>query len=615
MLPAQTDVVLTSDGHWLAWVDQTQEKPRVIMYDLVAHKVQRAMALPERLKIRALSWNDTTTLLITLSETNKSGNAAQVSQEYFLTTAYDVTGGEGRMLPSANGRARAAEAAVYASLVRTHINKPHTVIMQSRIATHEAALSLLEVDTDTGAAQPIKYGAKLTVGWVVDRNGKPVAREDWDWIKGAYRLYAVEGESLREILRQDDNERPAVAGLLPDDSALVLLANRGRPHRAAWALPLNGAAPILLAEDPAGDIGGTLFDSYSGAPVAVFVEGTKSGIHWLDPAAQQRYEKVGHAFPGKDVDLYGWTSDGSRALARVESPSSPPVYYLIDFASHRADIAGEAYPKLSGVKLGEVRDITFKARDGTPIPAYLTLPPVHGSEPLPMVVLPHGGPQARDYPTFDWLAQFLASRGYVVLQPQFRGSTGFGEAFEKAGYRQWGGLMQDDVTDGVQAMIEQKIADPHRVAIAGMSYGGYAALAGAAFTPQLYACAISVNGISDLPGLLQEKIPSTLVPHWRVYSNTQADIETRIGTATDSRLSAKSPIRAVDAIRIPVQIIYGSGDGIVPNEQSERMAQALRSAGKPVTVVKLPDEDHWLSRSDTRLQMLTEMERFLKDHL
>jgi dipeptidyl aminopeptidase/acylaminoacyl peptidase len=187
---------------------------------------------------------------------------------------------------------------------------------------------------------------------------------------------------------------------------------------------------------------------------------------------------------------------------------------------------------------------------------------------------------------------------------------GFGDAFREAGYRQWGGLMQDDVTDGVRAMIEQGIADPRRICIVGASYGGYAALAGAAFTPDLYSCAASINGVTDLPALMRE-----VVPIYAVASTSLSDWKAHIGAPNDPALSAKSPINSVKSIKIPILIVYGTGDGIVPNEQSERMARALSAAGKSVTIAKLPGEDHWLSRSDTRIQVLRQLDSFLKDHL
>jgi dipeptidyl aminopeptidase/acylaminoacyl peptidase len=611
-MPAESDAVLSPDGHWLAWLDRREAKPRVIMFDVPGRKVQRILAVPERVKLRTLVWNDNETLLILLSQTSESKISDEVSDEYVRTIAQDVSGGDGRMLPM-NPMADYGpnkHDAMLAALVATRISTPHTVIM----AAAYPCRCLLEVDTGTGKATVSRYGNEFTAAWVVDRNGRAVAREDWDWHHHAYRLLALPAEDSakpREILRKDDSEHPRLAGLLADGSAVVVLATNGRPHQAAWALPLDGSSPKVLAEEPDADITGVYTDPHTGAIVGVYVGGTSAKVHWLDSSVQHRQEALQRAFPGREVDIYGWTLDGTKTLARVETPSNAPVYYLVDFTTHRADIAAEEYPALAGVALGEVKGISYKARDGTEIPAYLTMPPTKSAAPLPLVVLPHGGPQARDYLTFDWLVQFLASRGYVVLQPQFRGSTGFGDAFREAGYRQWGGLMQDDITDGVRAMIDQGIADAHRICIVGASYGGYAALAGAAFTPDLYSCAVSISGVSDLPALMRESVPI----YGGALSTSLSDWKMRIGAPNDSALTTKSPINSVKTIKIPVLIVYGTGDGVVPNEQSERMARALKSAGKSVTVSVLQGEDHWLSRTETRLQVLKDLDAFLGEHL
>jgi dipeptidyl aminopeptidase/acylaminoacyl peptidase len=286
------------------------------------------------------------------------------------------------------------------------------------------------------------------------------------------------------------------------------------------------------------------------------------------------------------------------------------VYYFVDFAANKADIVGEAYPALADAKLGEVRAIRYKARDGAMVPAYLTLPPGSSGKGLPLIVLPHGGPEARDDYSFDWWAQFLAVRGYAVLQPQFRGSTGFGKPWRVAGYRQWGRLMQDDVTDGAQAMIEQGIAEAGRICVAGASYGGYAALAGAAFTPDLYRCAVSVNGVSDLPQMLgYEK------QHAGEESDTLAYWRDHIGPSLDREVVAKSPLKAVANVKIPVMLMHAVDDTVVPQTQSQSMSRALTTLHKPITYVKLAGEDHWLSQTETRVQVLKEMEKFLDEHL
>jgi dipeptidyl aminopeptidase/acylaminoacyl peptidase len=606
-LPAETHAALSPDAHWIAWMDATERKPHIVIFDLNARRVQRIGALPERTRLRSLRWSDSETLLATLSEAGEAQVATNRAGAYFLTIALNPTGEGALMLPSSNGYATGADAAIRARMIRAQTTKPHTVIMSS-------GANLLEVDTITGKCEKIKYGNAHTVGWAVDRDGKAVAREDWDWKKGAYRVYALKGESIKEVLRKDDSSAPTLVGLLPDDSALVLLASNGHAHQSAWTLPLDGSPQKLLAEDPDADITAAFADAYTEAILGFYESGTKTSIRWLDPVAQRRQEVLQRSFPNYQVEVYGWTIDGSKTLARVQSPSSPPIYYLVDFKTRRADIAAEEYPALAGVKLGELKEITYKARDGADIPAYLTLPAEAASRVHPLIVLPHGGPNDRDYPTFNWIVQFLASRGYAVLQPQFRGSTGFGEAFEKAGYRQWGGLMQDDVTDGVRAMIDQKVADPQRVCIVGFSYGGYAALAGAAFTPDLYACAISVNGVSDLRSMLNETVPQA-IPGFRVYSASMSGWTERIGAPSDPALNRKSPIHSVASIKAPILIVYGNSDSIVPNAQSLNMAEALRSAGKQVALVKLADEDHWLSRTEARVQMLKAFEDFLHDNL
>jgi dipeptidyl aminopeptidase/acylaminoacyl peptidase len=607
-MPAESDVVLSPDGHWLAWTDRTESKPHIIMFDLPGRKIQRILAVPEQVKIRNLRWSDSETLIVTLSETTESKNSNDPSRENFRTIAADVSGGASRLLP-----VRAASALNYrkgnvvlAGLVSTRTLNPHTVIM----ATGDVCNCLLKVDTRTGKYTVIKNGNEHTTNWVVDSTGRPAAREDWDWRHHAYRLVALNGETVREILRKDDSERPKIVGLLSDGSAVVLLAANGRSHQAVWAIPLDGSAARLIAEDPNADIANVYTDR-SDAIIGIYLSGSVSEVRWIEPSAQLRQDVLQRAFPGRQVHVYGWTADGTKTLASVETPSSPPIYYLVDFTTHRADIAAEEYPALAGVPLGEVKEISYKAHDGTSIPGYLTMPAAKPAGAIPLVVLPHGGPQARDYLTFDWLAQFLASRGYAVLQPQFRGSTGFGDAFREAGYRQWGGLMQDDVTDGVRAMIEQGIADPHRICIVGASYGGYAALAGAAFTPDLYSCAVSISGVSDLPALMREEVP--------IYDGTisasMSDWKAHIGGPNDSNLAAKSPINSVKAIKIPILIVYGTGDSVVPNAQSEKMARALKSAGKSVSVAILQGEDHWLSRTETRVQVLKELDAFLGEHL
>jgi dipeptidyl aminopeptidase/acylaminoacyl peptidase len=254
-----------------------------------------------------------------------------------------------------------------------------------------------------------------------------------------------------------------------------------------------------------------------------------------------------------------------------------------------------------------VKPVAFNAADGTPLTGYLTIPNVADPKNLPLVVFPHGGPAARDELEFDWWAQAMASRGYAVLQVNYRGSSGFGRKFLEAGYGEWGRKMQTDLSDGVAWLASQGTVDPKRVCIAGASYGGYAALAGAALQPGVYRCAVSVSGPSELGRMVawaRENHSLTAQRYWLRFMGADG--------VHDQALADISPADHAGAVTAPVLLIHGRDDAVVPFEQSQIMADALRRAGKTVDLVPLDHEDHYLSSGATRLQMLRAVIDFLQ---
>jgi dipeptidyl aminopeptidase/acylaminoacyl peptidase len=624
-VPQFASIALSPDGRLLAWGENSAAGQAVVMHDLTASAEKRRFAVPADMRLRDLLWADNETLLVTVSATLAIGPRGRDRYEWSRTYATDVAGGPLRMLLM---RDPTRSWATGSTLVASRVGKPKTVIMASwdfaaaqhkqqtgsRIVDTERkdagwVYSLFEVDTRTGKGKPLQQGTPYTLDWIVSGRGEPVARSEWDADRRLFRVLRKDGGGWKEIHRQEDGGTLALYGLSQDEAAVVAVGAGGQQRSRLWAIPLDGSGARLMVED-AEDVEFVVQDRFSLKPVAARSGGLEPRLHWLDAAAEARARSLARTFGGLGVDILGASEDGSRVVARASSHSQPATYYVVDFSKRSADILGEDYPALVNVPLGQARAISYAARDGTAIPAYLTLPPSAEAKALPLVVLPHGGPEARDEPDFDWAAQFLATRGYLVLQPQFRGSTGFGAAFRRAGYRQWGGLMQDDVSDGVKWLIDQGMADPKRVCIVGMSYGGYAALAGAAFTPDLFACAASVNGISDLPSMLafesqQAGEASDAVAYWRDH----------IGSPHDPDVIAKSPARAAENVRAPVLLIHAVNDTVVPISQSEAMSQALTRLGKQVAIVKLDGEDHWLSRSGTRVQVLTELEKFLGAHL
>jgi len=272
-------------------------------------------------------------------------------------------------------------------------------------------------------------------------------------------------------------------------------------------------------------------------------------------------------------------------------------------------------PDVPGASLGFMMGVEYQARDGLTIQTILTVPPDYEPQvdpPLPALILPHGGPAHYDRFDFDWMAQYFANRGYAVVQPNFRGSQGFGRAFERAGDGEMGGKMQDDLSDAVGALAEAGLIDSERVCIVGASYGGYAALAGATFTPSLYKCAIAIAPISDLEFWLGNRKRIHGRNDW-VLSYWEKKI---LGSQRDERdLISISPVNFASDVTAPVLLLHGDKDTVVPIRQSTDMERALTQAGKQVELVKLKGEDHWLSVADTRLQTLREMDRFIAEHL
>ena len=478
----------------------------------------------------------------------------------------------------------------------------------------KAEYDVQKVDVTTGEGHQYVRGGPYTILFLMDGHGNVLGRVDESMRPLRDDIYAYENGDWRLMADYDANEDKGahVMGMAEDGKAIVRVQDDKEGYRALVRTPLEAGKPETpLFSAPNADVLGVVRDEWNNAVVGANYADDKMEYVYFDSERQSLEKKLQNLFPGMTVHPVSADTAHDAWIVEVEGPRNPPVYYYYTGESDPVAIA-QTYPQLKESDLGEVKSYPYKARDGLDIPAYLTLPPGKDAKNLPVVVMPHGGPDERDMERFDWWAQFLANRGYAVLQPNFRGSIGYGRKYTDAGLKEWGLKMQDDISDGVKKLIADGIADPKRICTVGASYGGYAALAGATFTPDLYACAASFAGVSDLRGQLHNENldngqDSKTLSFW--YS--------RIGSIFDDpdKLDNTSPARHADQVKCPILLMHGEGDTTVRIDQSELENAALTAAHKDVTFVRFKGEDHYLNAADTRIEVLKELEKFLAKNI
>ena len=400
-----------------------------------------------------------------------------------------------------------------------------------------------------------------------------------------------------------------------DNKHVYMRTNKG--DRDLTELVLLDAATgeeTLVERDPEGrvDFGGAAFSDLTDEIQITYYNGDRLRLYPKDDAVAADLEFLRVELPGGDI-LPGSSTDDERMwLVTVTQATDPGSVYVFDRDARTVELLYRSRPDVPSEHMADMRAVRYTARDGMEIPAYLTIPKGTSGRNLPTIIFPHGGPWARDGYGYSGLVQLFANRGYVVLQPNFRGSTGYGKAYLSAGDLGWGiGPMQHDLTDGVRYLIDEGIADPERVGILGGSYGGYATLAGLAFTPDLYAAGVDIVGPSNLITLLE-----TIPPYWAAarqrFYERMGNPETEEGRA---QLEAQSPLNSADQIAAPLLIIQGANDPRVKQAESDQIVIALRDRGYPVEYMVAPDEGHGFRGEMNRLAMTVAIEQFLAEYL
>ncbi len=444
------------------------------------------------------------------------------------------------------------------------------------------------------------------IGWLPDADFQVRAakamRPD-----GGSTIRLLEGDSWREILSCGPDDQIGAHGFTPDGHGLFIESSLDRDTSALLELALDGGRPKILAENPESDLGGVLIHPRDYRVEAASFEVDRQRWQVLDPALSADFA----AFERLDGDVSIVSRDDADAVwyLLVNRPDRSPAFWRWDRRARRADFLFSTRPKLDGFSLAPMEPVSFCARDGLKVRGYLTRPAGSQGKRLPLVLLVHGGPWVRDRWGFHPEAQWLASLGLACLQVNYRGSAGLGKRFLHAGDREWGAKMQDDLTDAARWAAEVGVADPARTAIYGGSYGGYAALAGAAFTPGVYRCAVDVVGPSNLVTLIRS-IPPYWEPMKRVFDLRVGSVETE-----EDFLKSRSPLFSADRIDIPLLIAQGANDPRVKQAESEQIVAALRARGKPVDYLLFEDEGHGFAKPENRLKFYAAAEEFLARHL
>ena len=460
----------------------------------------------------------------------------------------------------------------------------------------EAKQTLYALDPVHGGAREIDEGGRF---WLVRPNGDLAVKSEYNNSKHIWYLkFKINGFWKTVFSDKFEIESPTLLGFDTDNQSVILNGVFKDKGIGYFSVTPEGNFTKL-------NVPGRPIFNENNLLIGYAKKEMKLSYQFLDQELNTQWKAITKALPKAQVSLVSYNRDYSRLIVSVNDDNKTGSYFFYDKATHKLDIIGESYPEVPDDWIAKVRTLHYKAADGLEIPAYVTLPPGRQLKNLPLIVMPHGGPFARDYYDFDYWAQALASRGYVVLQPQFRGSSGFGYRFEAAGRGEMGQKMQTDLSDGVRHLASLGLIDPKRVCIFGWSYGGYAALAGAAFDPGVYRCAASGAGVSDFKksmSFMKDKTgsQSESVNYWNLFLGPKDGWD------------AKSPARNVDKITIPILLIHGADDTRVSPEQSQFMYEQLKRADKPVDYVVLPKEDHFLSREATRIQMLETLIPFLE---
>jgi dipeptidyl aminopeptidase/acylaminoacyl peptidase len=601
--PAQAYFRVSDDGRWLSWmqpaVGDGGATPRMNIF-VQALEGSKPTGAPKQMTresardINNYFWKGGSTLLY---QKDFGGD------ENFHVVAVDVTTGKVVDLTPHDG--------ARAEIVDNLEEDPDHVLVQHN-KRDKQAMDLYRVHVRTGAETLVATNPGNVLGWVTDHQGKVRMAVASDGVNNKILYRATEAEPFKTVIETDFRTEVQPLFFDFDNKQVFLLSNRSRDLKALvkWD-PAKPEAEQVVWEHPKVDLGGATYSKLRKVLTTAEYADDLPGRHVFDAKTAALMDTLKKRLPGYQIDVQAGTRAEDKFIIAAYNDRTTGTRYLFDAKAGTLDKLAVLNPKLPETAMATMKPIRYTARDGLEIPGYLTLPVGRPAKNLACVVNPHGGPWARDMWGFNPEVQFLANRGYCVLQMNFRGSTGYGRKFWEASFGQWGLKMQDDVTDGAQWLIKQGIADPKRLGIYGGSYGGYATLAGITFTPDLYAAAVDYVGVANLFTFMK-----TIPPYWEPF---RQQMYAMVGNPDDpkdnARLAATSPVLHADKIKTPLLVAQGAKDPRVNKAESDQMVEALKKRGVTVQYIVKDNEGHGFRNEENRFEFYEAMEAFFGKHL
>ena len=498
---------------------------------------------------------------------------------------------------------------VRAGIVDDLVDNPDEMLIQMN-KENPQVFDVYRINVNTGEMKTVAQNPGNITGWQTDHDGKLRIATTTDGVNTSVLYRDSEEQEFKPLITTTFKETFAPLFFTFDNKNLYVSSNIGRDKSAIVEYNIANKSEIkTLYENPEYDVNGLSYSRKRKVIEFANYIGWKQEYHFFDKEAQEIYNDLTSKLTGKQLAVTGINKNEDKLLVRTYSDKSLGAYYFYDVKTKELKKLTDVSPWLNEDYMADQKPISYKSRDGLTINGYLTLPKDVDPKNLPVVVNPHGGPWYRDAWGFNPEVQFLANRGYAVLQMNFRGSTGYGREFWEKSFKQWGKTMQDDISDGVKWLIDQGIADPKRVAIYGGSYGGYATLAGLTFTPELYACGVDYVGVSNL-FTFQNSIP----PYWEPFKEMLYEM---VGHPKKDSLLLRdaSPVFHVDNIKAPLLIAQGLNDPRVNKAESDQMVEALKKKGIDVPYMVKDNEGHGFRNEENRFDFYGAMEQFFFKHL